>query len=86
MVLLIALIVLYTLLTTTFVNGAGLKCDAVRPDFEAQGFPLSDIPKEPISSFPALRLSTYEDDDDEEEKEKEKEEKEEEEEEEEEEE
>ncbi|XP_014602695.1 PREDICTED: glypican-6 [Polistes canadensis] len=50
MVLLIALIVLYTLLTTTFVNGAGLKCDAVRPDFEAQGFPLSDIPKEPISS------------------------------------
>ncbi|XP_015181305.1 PREDICTED: glypican-6 [Polistes dominula] len=47
MVLLIALIVFYT---TTFVNGAGLKCDAVRPDFEAQGFPPSDIPKEPISS------------------------------------
>ncbi|XP_046427540.1 glypican-4 [Neodiprion fabricii] len=29
---------------------AGLKCDAVRTYFEAQGFPPSDIPKEPISS------------------------------------
>ncbi|KAL2745762.1 glypican-6 isoform X1 [Vespula maculifrons] len=48
MVLLIVSIVLSSLWTTS-VNGAGLKCDAVRPDFEAQGFPLSDIPKEPIS-------------------------------------
>lgn len=30
--------------------GAGLKCDAVRPYFESQGFPAIDIPKEPISS------------------------------------
>ncbi|XP_034939937.1 glypican-6 [Chelonus insularis] len=29
---------------------AKLKCDAVRPYFEAQGFPASDIPKDPISS------------------------------------
>ncbi|XP_011166471.1 glypican-6 isoform X1 [Solenopsis invicta] len=36
--------------TTTTVNAAGLKCDSVRPIFEAQGFPLSDIPKEAISS------------------------------------
>ncbi|XP_043681821.1 glypican-6 [Vespula pensylvanica] len=49
MVLLIVSIVLSSLWTMS-VNGAGLKCDAVRPDFEAQGFPLSDIPKEPISS------------------------------------
>ncbi|XP_011866007.1 PREDICTED: glypican-6 [Vollenhovia emeryi] len=35
---------------TTTVNAAGLKCDSVRPVFEAQGFPLSDIPKEAISS------------------------------------
>ncbi|XP_029672974.1 glypican-6 [Formica exsecta] len=35
---------------TTTVNAAGLKCDNVRPIFEAQGFPLSDIPKEAISS------------------------------------
>lgn len=35
--------------TTTTVNAAGLKCDSVRPIFEAQGFPLSDIPKEAIS-------------------------------------
>ncbi|KYN32416.1 hypothetical protein ALC56_13273, partial [Trachymyrmex septentrionalis] len=34
---------------TTTVNAAGLKCDSVRPIFEAQGFPLSDIPKEAIS-------------------------------------
>lgn len=33
----------------TTVNAAGLKCDGVRPIFEAQGFPLSDIPKEAIS-------------------------------------
>lgn len=31
------------------VAAAGLKCDAVRPYFEAQGFPASDIPREPIS-------------------------------------
>ncbi|TGZ54248.1 Uncharacterized protein DBV15_02478 [Temnothorax longispinosus] len=37
------------LATTTMVNAAGLKCDSVRPIFEAQGFPLSDIPKEAIS-------------------------------------
>ncbi|XP_029041498.1 glypican-4 [Osmia bicornis bicornis] len=34
---------------TTTVR-AGLKCDAVRPYFESQGFPVSDIPKEAISS------------------------------------
>ncbi|GAB1859573.1 Glypican-6 [Camponotus japonicus] len=34
----------------TTINAAGLKCDNVRPIFEAQGFPLSDIPKEAISS------------------------------------
>lgn len=34
---------------TTTANAAGLKCDNVRPIFEAQGFPLSDIPKEAIS-------------------------------------
>lgn len=33
----------------TTINAAGLKCDNVRPIFEAQGFPLSDIPKEAIS-------------------------------------
>ncbi|XP_076682288.1 glypican dally-like [Andrena cerasifolii] len=35
--------------STTTVR-AGLKCDAVRPYFESQGFPASDIPKEAISS------------------------------------
>ncbi|XP_011256796.1 glypican-6 isoform X1 [Camponotus floridanus] len=34
----------------TTINAAGLKCDNVKPIFEAQGFPLSDIPKEAISS------------------------------------
>lgn len=34
--------------STTTVR-AGLKCDAVRPYFESQGFPASDIPKEAIS-------------------------------------
>ncbi|KYM96944.1 hypothetical protein ALC62_12379 [Cyphomyrmex costatus] len=38
-----------TVVATTMVNAAGLKCDSVRPIFEAQGFPLSDIPKEAIS-------------------------------------
>ncbi|KYQ48610.1 hypothetical protein ALC60_12325 [Trachymyrmex zeteki] len=37
------------IVATTTVNAAGLKCDSVRPIFEAQGFPLSDIPKEAIS-------------------------------------
>ncbi|XP_029167817.1 glypican-6 isoform X2 [Nylanderia fulva] len=34
----------------TTANAAGLKCDSVRPVFEAQGFSLSNIPKEAISS------------------------------------
>lgn len=33
----------------TAVTGAGLNCDNVRPYFEKQGFPPSDIPKEAIS-------------------------------------
>ncbi|KAK0171828.1 hypothetical protein PV328_005227 [Microctonus aethiopoides] len=32
------------------VVDARLNCDAVRPYFESQGFPSSDIPKDPISS------------------------------------
>ncbi|KAG7199656.1 hypothetical protein KM043_014249 [Ampulex compressa] len=50
--------VLWVLLTigvaTTTVR-AGLKCDAVRPYFEAQGFPPSDIPKEAISCWNRLQ-------------------------------
>ncbi|XP_011057101.1 PREDICTED: glypican-6 [Acromyrmex echinatior] len=42
--------VAWTVIVATTVNAAGLKCDSVRPIFEAQGFPLSDIPKEAISS------------------------------------
>ena len=41
--------VAWTIIVATTVNAAGLKCDSVRPIFEAQGFPLSDIPKEAIS-------------------------------------
>ncbi|EGI63900.1 hypothetical protein G5I_07702 [Acromyrmex echinatior] len=41
--------VAWTVIVATTVNAAGLKCDSVRPIFEAQGFPLSDIPKEAIS-------------------------------------
>lgn len=46
----VAVATLVVATTTTTVNAAGLKCDSVRPIFEAQGFPLSDIPKEAISS------------------------------------
>ncbi|EFN80462.1 hypothetical protein EAI_15909 [Harpegnathos saltator] len=35
--------------TTTTANASGLKCDSVRPYFENEGFPSSDIPKEAIS-------------------------------------
>ncbi|KOC61378.1 hypothetical protein WH47_06647 [Habropoda laboriosa] len=41
-------VVLILSVATTTVH-AGLKCDAVRPYFESQGFPASDIPKEAIS-------------------------------------
>lgn len=37
-------------LGVTGTGAAGLKCDAVRPYFESQGFPPSDIPRDPISS------------------------------------
>lgn len=40
---------------TTTVR-AGLKCDAVRPYFESQGFPVSDIPKEAISCKHLLKF------------------------------
>lgn len=43
------ILIVATFVATTTVNAAGLKCDSVRPVFEAQGFPLSDIPKEAIS-------------------------------------
>ncbi|XP_017758833.1 PREDICTED: glypican-4 [Eufriesea mexicana] len=42
-------VILILSVTTTTVR-AGLKCDAVRPYFESQGFPATDIPKEAISS------------------------------------
>ncbi|XP_076238370.1 glypican dally-like [Calliopsis andreniformis] len=42
-------VILILSVATTTVR-AGLKCDAVRPYFEAQGFPASDIPKEAIPS------------------------------------
>lgn len=43
------LCVILTLSVTTTTVRAGLKCDAVRPYFESQGFPATDIPKEAIS-------------------------------------
>ncbi|XP_043251544.1 glypican-4 [Colletes gigas] len=42
-------VILILSVATTTVR-AGLKCDAVKPYFESQGFPASDIPKEAISS------------------------------------
>lgn len=42
-------VILILSVATTTVR-AGLKCDTVKPYFEAQGFPASDIPKEAISS------------------------------------
>lgn len=41
-------VILILSVTTTTVR-AGLKCDAVKPYFESQGFPATDIPKEAIS-------------------------------------
>ncbi|XP_003488957.1 glypican-4 isoform X1 [Bombus vosnesenskii] len=42
-------VILILSVTTTTVR-AGLKCDGVKPYFESQGFPATDIPKEAISS------------------------------------
>nr|XP_031837898.1 glypican-4 [Nomia melanderi] len=44
------LCVLLLLSVVTDTVHAGLKCEPVRPYFESQGFPASDIPKEAISS------------------------------------
>ncbi|KAK9310801.1 hypothetical protein QLX08_000093 [Tetragonisca angustula] len=44
------LCVILILSVATSTVHAGLKCDAVRPYFESQGFPATDIPKEAISS------------------------------------
>lgn len=41
-------VILILSVTTTTVR-AGLKCDGVKPYFESQGFPATDIPKEAIS-------------------------------------
>ncbi|KOX80368.1 hypothetical protein WN51_06657 [Melipona quadrifasciata] len=43
------LCVILILSVATSTVHAGLKCDAVRPYFESQGFPATDIPKEAIS-------------------------------------
>ncbi|XP_076657141.1 glypican dally-like [Halictus rubicundus] len=44
------LCVILLLSVATGTVHAGLKCEPVRPYFESQGFPASDIPKEAISS------------------------------------
>jgi hypothetical protein len=41
-------IVTVMIAVATTVTAAGLNCDNVRPYFELQGFPPSDIPKEAI--------------------------------------
>lgn len=57
------LCVILILSVATSTVHAGLKCDAVRPYFESQGFPATDIPKEAISceflpkTFFILKLS-----------------------------
>lgn len=47
-------VILILSVATTTVR-AGLKCDAVRPYFESQGFPATDIPKEAISCKSFIR-------------------------------